>query len=320
MLAYSHASLGQFEAGYQVLEDYLDENPDNWYGYYALGNHLTRWDRLDEALESLEKASSLQPGDYRPRLGLWRVFALRKEWDRAEAVALQMTASSSSYSQWIGLVAIGRIRLYQGLSRDALDSFAEAAQAYPFFTPGALCFAADVLLQVGQADRAFDEATAAQRTVSDGLPLLKGQRWWLRPVASIFPAIVSLAHQGRLDAAELEAEEFRRKAESLPTERELRRYHHISGEIELARDNATPRPGGADNGSIDASAPRQLLHQSSARSHLVLAGVSVSRFGRRREGIGVAPTYHGKHDRTCQLAYPLRPQFLLAREDPREPR
>ena len=228
-LAYS-AQRAQFDRGYEALQDYIARNPDTSQGHLNLGDHFTDWGKLDEALAAFEKAQSLSPGDPSPLVGMWRVFILREEWERAQAAAQSLEELPESVWKYRGSRFLAVTRLYQGRSREGL-TFLERARAYA--ESGTRKAQADndaarVLLEKGQAARALERAQQAQREGKGDLPEWEG----------LFLAALAQARLGRREDAETTAEALRRTTESLPTEKEKRRYHHLAGELALGRGDA----------------------------------------------------------------------------------
>jgi tetratricopeptide (TPR) repeat protein len=84
---------------------------------------------------------------------------------------------------------------------------------------------AAILLEIGEPARALEQAVVAQR---EG----RGDRGeW----QGVFFAALARARMGHWEEAERTAETLRQKTETLPTEKEKRRYLHLLGEIALLR-------------------------------------------------------------------------------------
>jgi len=228
ILAGSYSARGEFEKGYQALQDFLSRSPDNATGYSHLGFHLSRWGRLDEALEAFQKSESLGPGILWPELGRWGVSTLREQWSEAEAAGQKMAASNDSFWKWVGFFDLAITRLYQGRAAEALRLLEQAARAYPepgLVRAGAWSYAAHVSLERDAAARALEQAQRAQKEGKGDLAEWEG----------LFFTASSQARLGRKEEAQKTAEELRRRTESLPTEKEKRRYHHLAGELALVR-------------------------------------------------------------------------------------
>ena len=227
--AYS-AQRAQFDRGYEALQDYIARNPDTSQGHFNLGDHFTDWGKLDEALAAFEKAQSLSPGDPSPLVGMWRVFILREEWKRAQAAAQSLEELPESVWKYRGSHLLAVTRLYQGRSREGL-TFLGRARAYAESgtrKAQADTDAARLLLEEGQAARALERAQQAQREGKGNYPEWEG----------LFLAALAQARLGHREDAETTAEALRRNTESLPTEKEKRRYHHLAGELALGRGDA----------------------------------------------------------------------------------
>ena len=224
------AQRAQFDRGYEALQDYIARNPDTSRGHFNLGSHFTDWGKLDEALAAFQKAQSLSPGGTRPLVGMWSVFILREEWKRAQAAAQSLEELPEPGWKNRGSRFLAVTRLYQGRSREGL-TFLERARAYA--ESGTRKAQADndaarVLLEKGQAARALERAQQAQREGKGDLPEWEG----------LFLAALAQARLRHREDAETTAEALRRTTESLPTEKEKRRYHHLAGELALSRGDA----------------------------------------------------------------------------------
>jgi tetratricopeptide (TPR) repeat protein len=230
-LALSYSCKGNFEKGYELLQDYLARHPDSSAGHRLLGDHFTRWGKLDQALESFETAESLLP-DHRIHLSRWQVFVLREEWGPAEASANQTANSNEPEPKWLGSRCLARLHLYHGRSHEALNNIEQAVRAFeePHLTMAeARIMAAEVLLERDNAARALEQTREAQLEGAGNFPEWEG----------LFLASVAYAKLEQWDAAERTAKELRQRTESLPTEKEKRRHHHLLGELALARGDTT---------------------------------------------------------------------------------
>ena len=221
------AQRARFDRGYEALQDYIARNPDTWGGHSNLGHHFTNWGKLDEALAAFEKAQSLSPGGLFPVAGMWSVFILREEWKRAQAAAQSLEELPEPDWKNTGSHLLAVTRLYQGRSREGLTFLGRARAYAESETTKAQADndAARVLLEKGQAARALERAQRAQREGKGGFPEWEG----------LFLAALAQARLGHREDAGTTAEALRRKTESLPTEKEKRRYHHLAGELALGR-------------------------------------------------------------------------------------
>jgi tetratricopeptide (TPR) repeat protein len=130
----------------------------------------------------------------------------------------------------MGLLFLGRSRLHQGRSQEALDLFeqAEAASDDPIRIAEACLTSACVLLAEGESPRALEKAERAQLEGKNDLPEWQG----------LFYGALAQAGLGRWDDAMKTAEKLRTQAEALPTEIEKRRYLHLVGELARLRSNS----------------------------------------------------------------------------------
>jgi tetratricopeptide (TPR) repeat protein len=228
-LSFCYAARGEFDNGYQVLKEFLDGNPDSSAGHFWLGLHLTRWGKLQEALEAFEMEALLAPeDDLWAELGRWYVFVTLEQWEEAESAASNMAASTDNFMRWSGFLFQAMTHLYGGRSVEALNLIEQAnreSSSPGLHTADSRSLAAYILLEKLRVTAALEQAQEAQR---EG----KGHRseW-----NGLFLAALAQARLGRWDEAEKTAKELRRKADSLATERVKTLYHHLEGELALDR-------------------------------------------------------------------------------------
>jgi tetratricopeptide (TPR) repeat protein len=214
-------ALGEYEAAYQVLQEGLRRFPDSPTLHASLG-HLCLYDgNIDEALAAFEKSTV-------PHQKRWMVFVLRDEWNEAANEARQSTESTDVVQQSRGFGCQATTQLYLGKTKEARallkragDVFEEPDQR----SAATLTANGHVLLETERHEEAIAAAIQAQQDGKGNIPEWEG----------LFMEAVALARLGRLDAAVVTAEKLRQRTNPIPTEKEKRRYHHILGEIALAR-------------------------------------------------------------------------------------
>jgi tetratricopeptide (TPR) repeat protein len=160
-----------------------------------------------------------------------KVFAylLENEPRKAEPVAKQLADGDDPFFRFIGRYLRSICLLHQGRSVEALSSAEEASRVSAgTFSARAHIVAANLLLERGEPEKALRQAEEARS---------KGRgnygEW-----AGLFYAALAEERRGRTSEADRFAEELRKYAEALPTEKENRRYHHLRGELLLSRGDA----------------------------------------------------------------------------------
>jgi tetratricopeptide (TPR) repeat protein len=209
----------------------VERYPENWAGYANLGWHLLKWGKLDESKAAYQKADSLRPGNWRNLTGLWAIHVLQQEGSAAAGVAERMASSSDPYMKLLGANLVAVNALYRGRSREALAALPAAED---FGEPDPIraqskAYEAYVLLEKGRPTEALEQARIARRDGRGDIAEWEG----------LFVAALAQAKLGRWSEAETIAEELRQIAESLPTEKVKRRYHHLLGDLALVRGDAT---------------------------------------------------------------------------------
>ncbi len=227
-LATIHTALGEDEKALAILQDGVRTYPDNSYVLADLGNQLDRQGRSGEALEVLARAHALDPDSPLPRMGQVSAHLLRGEPEVAASIARDLAAVDDPFFRWIGPQFLALCLLNQGRSAEALSAVEDATRA--FGSPGPLSgraqvYAAHILLERGEPEKALRHAGEA-RVAGDG----NYGEW-----AGLFFAALAEERLGKRQEADRLADALRTSAESLPTEKEKRRYHHLRGELLLAR-------------------------------------------------------------------------------------
>jgi len=227
-LAECYSARGEMEKGYQVLRDFVNRNPESWFGHNELGLHLMRWGKLDQALEAFDKAELLGPGKLDPQEGRWELSVLREDWAKADAAAEKLANSGDPFWKWLGSFHKAQAQLYHGKSRDALGWLNKAMRAYAepgLATTVSHAYVANILMAGDQFAPALQEAEEARRL---------GQGRWPE-LWSLFPLALAQARLGRWAEAEKTAQELKEKSGLLPGETWKRYYHHLAGEMALLR-------------------------------------------------------------------------------------
>jgi tetratricopeptide (TPR) repeat protein len=230
-LAQCYAALGEFEKGYQVLQEFLTLSPNNWAGERGRGRHLIVWGKLDEASAAFSKADSIRPRSLSIEQGRWLIHVLGDHWDEAENSARKMAGSTEPLWRWFGTFDQGINRLYSGRSQEALRLIDEAASAgyFDVFRSGDESYAAHILLETG------DYQSALQRALRDRTNY--GEHWAGRE--GLFYAALAQARMGHFEQAEKIAAELLRKAQWIPGVVGKRLHHQLLGELALIGGDAT---------------------------------------------------------------------------------
>jgi tetratricopeptide (TPR) repeat protein/TolB-like protein/predicted Ser/Thr protein kinase len=228
ILANIYGSRGEFETAVKVLQEYLQRHPDVAQAHGFLGFTLMMWGKLDDALAAYDRVDALDPGATIAATGRFTVHVLRSQWAEARGVAEKLTPSQDPFRRLLGHSQLATLQLYRGVTPAALAAFDRAAQAYAqpgANTAAARTRAAGVLIAVRNPAAALAEALKAR---SEGKGA--GAEW-----AAIQAVALAQMATGRAAEANRTLDELRGLAAQLPSERELRRVHHLAGEIALER-------------------------------------------------------------------------------------
>ncbi len=214
-LARCYAHLDRYAEGHTVLLDWIAKNPNADYGYRALAAHLTRWGKLDEAAAAIDKLESLAVRESLwPNFHRWDLYIIGGDWQQAREAAGPMLDSEDPTWRWRGSWMLAITSLFRGRSQEALAHLDDA---------GATKRSARLLLELGEPARALDLLLASQANGKE------------RAYDDLFLTALAQERLGHREEADSTSELLLSKAESLPADRETRRYHHLRGEIALAR-------------------------------------------------------------------------------------
>jgi serine/threonine protein kinase/tetratricopeptide (TPR) repeat protein len=226
-LANSYAKTGNFEKGYQVLQQFLLTNPESGAAQLDFADYLGAWGKLDEAAAAYDRAEALAPGSPFVALGRLNLAMLSERWADVETHLRTLRQSSDSFAKWLGGIGGGNAALLKGRSNEAIRLFgAAAAGEGPNGSPlsaFARISAGGVLLDTGRAALALTEAQRAFKEAGG-----RDGEWESLELAAV--AQGRLGHQA--DAAKTLGD-LSRRADGLPSDREKRRVHDAAGLLAL---------------------------------------------------------------------------------------
>jgi tetratricopeptide (TPR) repeat protein/TolB-like protein len=226
-LAGAYAKTGNFDKGYQVLQEFLANNPESGTGQRQLGDYLAAWGKLDEASAAYDRAEALAPGNPFVAASRFDLAMLGERWADAETHLRTLRQSSDSFAKWLGTIGDGEVSLLRGRPNDAIKFFQMAAAGEgPNGSPLsaiARSLGGWVLLDTGRANLALTEAQRSFKEAGG-----RGPEW--ESLKLIAAAQSRLGH--RDDAAET-LDDLSRRAETLPSDREKRGVHHAAGLLAL---------------------------------------------------------------------------------------
>ena len=230
-LANSYVALGDFESGFELLDEFVRENQESWGAHITLGWHLIHWGKLDEAIEAYDAAEARRGGEAWLPFGRWRIHRLRDDGAAAEQEALELARSEKPALRWRGLMHLAWNRLYSGEIDDALRVLDEAADIYgekAGRTAFALGVTADLLLQMDQETAALVTAERAANAAPGEWPEREG---WFQ---------ASLAHQamGSEEEARQLLEQLRSAAGDDANVVEQRQVERLEGLLALSEGDA----------------------------------------------------------------------------------
>jgi len=222
-LASAYAAQGKFEEGYRAAEAFIQMRPEDWTGYRSLAHHLVRWGKLDEAQKAFLKAESVASEEVDLRAERWPIAFLREEWKYSPEARRATSSNDDPLWRSCSLHRKPLRLLYDGETETALSVLRERSAGT--YADTAAILSAQVLLARGLPEKALDEARRVRKARPGTLYAWTG----------LYYQSLAEAQLGRHEEARKTAGELKRVAELLPSSREVRRYHALSGELALLR-------------------------------------------------------------------------------------
>jgi len=231
-LSTMHVALGDFESGYRILTEFVEENPDNWAGFLTLGWHLIHQGDLDPALEAYASAEDRNPNDPWLPFGRYRLHMLRHDYDAAELEAEKLAQSPDSSWEWYGLMNHARHRMFLGELGEASALLERAERIYG--EPGGRTAVAeyewaDFLRQTGSPREALVLAEKAWRGAPDDWPGREG----------LYEAALALQQLGRSAEAVQRLDDLKAAAGENRNVVEQRQIHGLTGLLALESGDPT---------------------------------------------------------------------------------
>ncbi|HEX7777588.1 MAG TPA: tetratricopeptide repeat protein, partial [Vicinamibacterales bacterium] len=227
-LAAAYAATGQTRRGLEIVQAYLRRYPESAAALHDLGEALVTERRIDEARAAFEKASTLNPRAFGPRLGRWNVAVLQNRWDEAAGVIKELAAAANPFehvlSGFVGAgTSVARGRGHEALTR--LDRIVRGPGSAPEDRAAGRLGQATLLLRQKNAAAALAQAEQAQGDARN-----TGQE--LRALALLAMAQASSARQTDADRTLTQLES---RAKVLPGPTSERMAQWARGEIARAR-------------------------------------------------------------------------------------
>lgn len=230
-LASAYDELEQFDEAHQVIAEFLTRFPDRAEGIAGLGDHWVRRGRLDAALDAYDAADAVEPARHLTDLGRFRIAVLREQWNEAERALENLLTVRSGLAQLRALHGLAVLELYRGKSDRSLAVLERAIQRIEEPTSQRASLHIDIAtvrLYRGEAPLALEAARLAQSEGQGDRPEWEG----------LFYEALAQAARKRSEDADRAAEKLRDRTQSIPSNKEARRYHHLVGELRLSSGDA----------------------------------------------------------------------------------
>ena len=225
-LASAYWASGDESRAMDVLEDFVERNPDDWTTLLLLAKlHMESGD-VERGLDGLSRAEALGADAMRTAPLRWEAQVLDERWAEAGQTARELRESDSEMARAYGGQLETFTALYQGNYREALVQIGQYTGAMGKEEgPHPKLFMARLQLEVGQVENARDTAAA----VAAGAD---GPRAHLEALAI---SAVAEARLGRHDEAAALARRLEGRAGAEASRRPERLHQLVLGELAIAR-------------------------------------------------------------------------------------
>jgi serine/threonine protein kinase/Tfp pilus assembly protein PilF len=223
-LADSYVGLAEFDDARQTLEGFLLQEPNHHMVHLTLGHVFMDWGRLDDAQRAFEIADSLRPGDFRILWALSVLAVLRDEWDEATAIAAPLLESASPISQRVGRYIRVTVLEHRGHFIEAARLIEQNITSNPDPRTRSVDHIelATLNLEFNRLELALDHTERSFETAANAS---------FNRALSV--SALALMRLGDAAGAHEKADVLKERAERLPSDREIRRWHLLQGELAL---------------------------------------------------------------------------------------
>jgi serine/threonine protein kinase/Tfp pilus assembly protein PilF len=117
-LALAYDRIGDPEKSIRAINKYIGLAPQEAVPYETRGTIYASHGRIDQAIESLKKASEIKPGFADLQLG--HMYLLKREYDKAGSYYRKLASASNKYNRSLGRVGLALIPYHQGKLQETL--------------------------------------------------------------------------------------------------------------------------------------------------------------------------------------------------------
>jgi tetratricopeptide (TPR) repeat protein/tRNA A-37 threonylcarbamoyl transferase component Bud32 len=236
-MARCYRAKGEPGRAQEILERYLREVENTAAGHRILAYFHIRQNRLDLAARELEAAEALAPGDYNNRVLRGDLLYLKGDLRQAEAEYRALLEEKSPLARYMGYTGLWYLKLLEGRYEDIIKMFVAFSEQTR--SSGAAMAewngrmaTAYALWQSARPEAAIEEFDRAYGIYSGAFDFgYKRQTLETKGFACIAAK--------RIDMAEKTAGELKSLIEKGLNRKAMRKYDHLMGAIELARNNTS---------------------------------------------------------------------------------
>jgi tetratricopeptide (TPR) repeat protein len=236
MMNLAYCAKGEYEVAIELLENYLDTNPDDPYIFQYLSSAYICWGKLDNALVEVKRALFLSPNEYVHIMTQGDIYLYNEELAKAEHEYLKLLEIEEiPLSIMFGKRRLASLYLMQGrfkLSNQVSKEGLEHAKKFDDkeWIRHWLYVLAYLDLQSGNPEQAVKKLTKVC-TIADEEADLKYHRKALHLKATAY------LESGSMNEAQRTADELNGMLENLMNKKKLRLSYHLLGMMELRGEN-----------------------------------------------------------------------------------
>jgi tetratricopeptide (TPR) repeat protein len=230
-LAYGYQRIGKPDSALWAAEKYISVAPNDPNPYDTRGEILALTGRLDQAIESYEKALKIKPDFDFTFSGLGNMYLFKREYAKAETLYRRLCAGEDGDWRSEGRIRLGYLLMYQGKFERALQTLdagiaADRMDKTEYWLPEKYQAKAAIYRQRNEADLALEEDRKAWENA---------ERLWPDDIVYWYPDHVRLlAATGDFSGAEKQAKMIKDHFRNDPVRRTY--YYGLGlGWIERAR-------------------------------------------------------------------------------------
>ncbi|MCP4568873.1 MAG: protein kinase [FCB group bacterium] len=119
-LAYAYNGIGDYENSIWAISKYIEFAPDEANPYDTRGDFYALYGKLDQAIESFEKALQIKPDFYASRFKLGHMYLFNRDYEKADSSYRTLCSDSNPFRRALGRLYLAYVPMCQGKLDEAL--------------------------------------------------------------------------------------------------------------------------------------------------------------------------------------------------------